>query len=71
LTLDYDEDLIMFNIVDEHFKKIGEEPNLRNIIAFLDTHPEIAKINQSLSVKYKDDKTLIDTLNRVTKISVK
>lgn len=71
LTLDYEEDLIMFNMIDAHFKATKTEPTLRNIISFLDAHPEVAKINQSLMVKYKDDKGLIDILNRVTKISAK
>lgn len=71
LTLDYEEDLILFNMIDAHFTKNNIEPTLRNIFDFLDAHPEIAKINQSLAVKYKDDKTLIETLNRVTKIPAK
>lgn len=71
LTLDYEEDLTLFNIIDDHFTKHNIEPSLRDIFKFLDDNPEIAKINQSLAVKYKDDKTLIDTLNRVTKIPVK
>ncbi|MBA3704876.1 MAG: hypothetical protein H0W84_02940 [Bacteroidetes bacterium] len=70
LTLDYEEDLILFNIIDEHLTKNNIEPTLGNLFHFLDANPEIAKINQSLIVKYKDDKTLIDTLNRVTKIPV-
>jgi spore coat polysaccharide biosynthesis protein SpsF (cytidylyltransferase family) len=71
LTLDYEEDLTLFNIIDDYFTKNNTEPTLRNIIDFLDAHPKITKINQSLAVKYKDDKTLIDTLNRVTKIPAK
>ena len=71
LTLDYEEDLTLFNIIDKHFVDNKTEPTLKSIFKFLDDNPKIAKINQSLAVKYKDDKTLIDTLNRVTKIPTK
>ncbi len=71
LTLDYEEDLTLFNVIEDHFSKIGVDPDLRDVIQFLDANPEIAKINDSLVVKYKDNKELIETLNRVTKISSK
>lgn len=69
LTLDYEEDLILFNLIDEHLVKNKLEPTFKNIFAFLDANPEIAKINQSLLVKYTGDPTLVETLNRVTKIN--
>lgn len=71
LTLDYEEDLKLFNIIEDHFSKLGIDPDLRDVIAYLDANPEIAKINASLVVKYKDNKDLIETLNRVTKIPTK
>lgn len=70
LTLDYQEDLEMFNIIHDHFFKAGiTDFNLRDIFRFLDEHPEIAAINGKLTLKYRTDQELIDTLNRVTKIN--
>ncbi|MCW3102565.1 MAG: hypothetical protein JWO09_1005 [Bacteroidetes bacterium] len=68
LTLDYEEDLVLFNIIEGHLSKNKLAPSFKNIFAFLDNNPEIAKINQSLLVKYTGDPTLVETLNRVTKI---
>ena len=67
LTLDYQEDLDMFRKVAEHFG--GNEYNLRQIYEFLDSHPEVVSINKHLTLKYKTDQELINTLNRVTKIN--
>lgn len=68
LTLDYDEDLTMFNRIIE---KLGskEDYNLRDIYDVLDSNPEIANINSHIKLKYKTDQDLIDTLNKKTKIS--
>jgi spore coat polysaccharide biosynthesis protein SpsF (cytidylyltransferase family) len=72
LTLDYQEDLEMFNIIHDHFSKAGmTEFNLLDIFRYLDEHPEVAAINRNLTLKYRTDKELIDTLNRVTKIKTK
>lgn len=67
LTLDYKEDLEMFNLIDQNFPQ--NEFTLRDIFEFLDTHPEISKINNHLKLKYKTDQELISTLNRETKIN--
>jgi N,N'-diacetyllegionaminate synthase len=72
LTLDYQEDLEMFNIIHKHFADEGlSEFNLRSIIQFLDQRPDVAAINGQLTLKYKTDQELIATLNRVTKINKK
>ncbi|MEI8278341.1 MAG: N-acetylneuraminate synthase family protein [Bacteroidota bacterium] len=68
LTLDYPEDLIMFNKIYDHFKEKNLDTNLKNIFNYLDSNPDIAKINSNLEVKYQTDRTLIDTLNKYTKI---
>jgi N,N'-diacetyllegionaminate synthase len=68
LTLDYEEDLVLFNKIDEHLEKNNLPPTLKNVFAFLDQNPEIAAINNSLLVKYTGDPKLVETLNRVTKI---
>lgn len=66
LTLDYIEDLNLFNVID---KEIGiQNYNLRDVIVFLDSRPDIAKINQGLTVKYRDDQELINILKIKTKI---
>jgi spore coat polysaccharide biosynthesis protein SpsF (cytidylyltransferase family)/sialic acid synthase SpsE len=68
LTLDYEEDLVLFNKIEEYLEKNKLETTLENIYRFLDANPEIAKINAGMEVKYKTDKSLIDTLNRHTTI---
>ncbi|MDA7639313.1 N-acetylneuraminate synthase family protein [Akkermansiaceae bacterium] len=67
LTLDYQEDLEMFNRIHEELKAKGEY-SIRDIFELLDTNPEIPEINGHLTLKYRTDQELIDTLNRVTRI---
>ncbi len=68
LTLDYDDDLTMFNSL--HQKLLDKNDyNLRDIYDILDKHPEIAKLNAHLTLKYKTDQTLINILNEKTKIN--
>ena len=38
------------------------------IFDFLDKNPDVAKLNGHITLKYKTDQTLIDTLNKETKI---
>jgi spore coat polysaccharide biosynthesis protein SpsF (cytidylyltransferase family)/sialic acid synthase SpsE len=67
LTLDYAEDLALFN---EIHKQMGNTNySLRQVIEFLDLHPEIASMNAHLTLKYKTDQALIDLLNEKTKIT--
>jgi spore coat polysaccharide biosynthesis protein SpsF (cytidylyltransferase family) len=69
LTLDYREDLDMFN---ELFKKLAEENldgTLLNVFKVLDENPYIAKINAHKTLVYKTDKELIKLLNEKTTIS--
>lgn len=69
LTLDYPEDLEMFNrlysVLDE--KKL--EPTLINVFSVLDEDPSISNINQHLTLSYRTDDDLINKLNTVTRIS--
>lgn len=69
LTLDHAEDLEMFSQLFEKLEESNKKPTLGNIFKVLDDNPEIAKINSHISLKYKTDKHLIDTLNEVTKIN--
>jgi len=70
LTLDYPEDLEMFN---ELFKKLQEEnldSTLVNVFKILDENPHIPKINAHKTLVYKTDKDLIRLLNEKTTIKV-
>lgn len=70
LTLDYSEDLQMFNAIEAHFKANEIDYfSLKDIYKFLDKHPEVSQVNQGLVVKYKTDSELIAKLNVGTKIS--
>ncbi|UTW60653.1 N-acetylneuraminate synthase family protein [bacterium SCSIO 12741] len=69
LTLDYPEDLDMFNAIEERFAE-HPEFSLRELIDFLDRTPEVAQINAHCALVYKTDQSLIDTLNQKTRISV-
>ncbi len=68
LTLDYEEDLKMFNELFKKLKNLKKELSLRNIFETLDNYPEIPSINNHLTLVYKTDKKLIEKLNKVTKI---
>lgn len=69
LTLDYEEDLKMFNELQSKLDEKNLEGTLQNVFQVLDNHPEIARINNHISLTYKTDKSLIETLNRETRIS--
>ena len=67
MTLDYKEDLVMFTKL---FRKLDKDPvNIKNIFSILDKNPAISDINQAIPLKYKSNKNLIRTLNKMTKIT--
>ena len=68
LTLDYQEDLDMFNCIQNYLDENKVKYSIENIFEFLDAHPEISSINSHLTLKYRTDQQLIDTLNRETKM---
>lgn len=68
LTLDYSEDLEMFNRLYSVLDERALEPTLVNVFAVLDENPSIAKINQHLTLSYQTDVELINKLNKVTRI---
>jgi len=68
LTLDYQEDLDMFNKIEEYFQEKKLSFSLETLYTFLDQNSEVVDINSHLTLKYKTDKTLIDLLNEKTKI---
>ena len=69
LTLDYDEDLVLFNKIHE---KLSENINynINDVFKLLDENPELPEINGHIKLKYKVDQELINTLNKKTKISL-
>ena len=68
LTLDYQEDLDLFNALEKYLSVNKLEPTTEIIFNFLDNHPEIANLNSHITLMYKTDQTLIDTLNKYTTI---
>ena len=69
LTLDYEEDLILFNRIHDHFiANDNKDYELSDILTFLDANPAIAAINKDCQLKYKTDQTLIQLLNEKTKM---
>ena len=68
LTLDYQEDLELFQSIQGYLDENKNKQNLENIFLYLDSNPEVAKLNCHITLKYKTDASLIDKLNRVTKI---
>lgn len=68
LTLDYEEDLEMFNLLFLELDKRGLDPTLQNVFRILDEIPSISAINQDMPLRYKTDRALIDLLNKVTRI---
>jgi N,N'-diacetyllegionaminate synthase len=69
--LDYEEDLTLFNKIHKDVVSLaGSEYTLRDVITYLDHHPEIAALNSHLTLKYKTDQALIDLLNIHTRIKL-
>jgi spore coat polysaccharide biosynthesis protein SpsF (cytidylyltransferase family) len=71
LTLDYPEDLEMFNTLQAYFDNNKIEFDIIKAFEILDNHPEISIINSHISQKYITDSRLIETLNKATKIKNK
>ncbi len=69
LTLDYEEDLILFNKIQDYLDKNKLEADLKNIYQFLDTNPDLAKINKEMKIKYETDPLLIAELKDNTTIT--
>jgi spore coat polysaccharide biosynthesis protein SpsF (cytidylyltransferase family) len=72
LTLDYEEDLQLFNIIEENLQIASQTDSyIEKVYDFLNKNKEVASINQGLVVKYKSDQKLIDKINRYTTLKVK
>ncbi|CAA6799361.1 MAG: Unknown protein [uncultured Sulfurovum sp.] len=68
LTLDYPEDLEMFNKIEDYFSSNSLEFSLSRLFLFLDNNRDIANINSHLVPKYESNKDLIAMLDKETKI---
>ena len=65
LTLDHDEDLQMFNLIHQ---KLEPHFGINQIFKLLDENADIVAVNSHITLKYKTDAVLINTLNEKTKI---
>lgn len=62
MTLDYPDDFKFFKTVIEYFESAKKDFNLKDIIKYLDEHPEVMKINQYLQEKFRDNQKNKTTL---------
>jgi N,N'-diacetyllegionaminate synthase len=67
LTLDYPEDLAMYQALYGELERRKLPADLRNVIAVLDSRPDIAGINAGLSQIYLQNQSLIDKLKTATR----
>ena len=68
LTLDYQEDLDMFNHIEEYFNSNNLDYSIQELYKFLDKNIKISALNSNISLVYKTDQKLIKILNEKTKI---
>lgn len=69
LTLDYPEDLQLFEAIYHVLEEQKASINLSTIVQLLDQRPDLVSINQNLLVKYIDDKDFVNYLRQVTTYS--
>ncbi|MEA3493464.1 MAG: N-acetylneuraminate synthase family protein [Candidatus Margulisiibacteriota bacterium] len=69
LTLDYEDDLKLFRIIEEYFSGQEEQYKITDIFEYLDQNPQLADINNNCIVKYHTDKDLIARIKANTTIS--
>lgn len=68
LTLDYQEDLDLFEQIYARLKPEKSAYLLEEIFAIIDNNPEIHKLNSHIGLKYKTDNQLIAMLNEKTRL---
>ena len=59
LTLDYEDDLLFYNVLIKKMKKKKLNLNLINIFKILDDNKQISKINSNLPLVYKEKKFIL------------
>ena len=67
LTLDYPEDLKMYEALYAELERRNQVADLRNVIGVLDSMPEIAALNGGISQIYLQDPDLIAKLKIATR----
>ncbi|MGQ3890882.1 cytidylyltransferase domain-containing protein [Legionella sp. CNM-4043-24] len=70
LTLDYADDLNMFEALCGKLKAEGLERTTANVFKVLDENQDIAALNSGIQLKYKTDETLIQQLNARTRMAL-
>mgnify|MGYP005853306477 CR=1 FL=1 len=68
LTIDYQEDLDMMNPLQKYLDENMLSGDLNEVFKYLDENPKIVALNNHIELTYKTDQSLIETLNKVTKI---
>jgi N,N'-diacetyllegionaminate synthase len=69
LTLDYQEDLDMFNALFKKLEETGRDSTLLSVFLTLEENPDIPKINAHKTLVYRTDKGLIKKLKQKTRIA--
>jgi spore coat polysaccharide biosynthesis protein SpsF (cytidylyltransferase family) len=70
LTVDYQEDLDLFNRIESHLAAKGLEPTIYNIYDFLDNNPDVVDLNKHIVLKYEVDQELIRKIREHSTIHV-
>jgi N,N'-diacetyllegionaminate synthase len=70
LTVDYQEDLDLFNRIEGHLSAEGLEPTIFNIYDFLDNNPDAVDLNKHIVLKYEVDQELIRKIREHSTIHV-
>lgn len=70
LTLDYSQDLEMFNHIENYFTKHKGVFSIIDLFQYLDDNPDIAAINEDCDLKYQTNPELISELKKHTTIQI-
>lgn len=68
LTLDYEEDLKLFKLIEKYLEEEKVEYSIERIFEYLDQNPEIAKLNKNAVIKYHSDPDLVKQIKEATTI---
>ena len=71
MTLDYQEDLLFFRNLFEELERLDLKKNIKDILAVLNSRPDLLKVNQACTLIYKTDAKLIAKLDKETKMVTK
>ncbi len=70
LTLDYQEDLNMFNALFKKLEELHLDGSLQSVFKVLDENPSLVEMNAAMPLAYKTDEKLIALLNEKTRIKI-